>query len=66
MAYLLGRHWAIDAEYRQKPNNLGIAEEDDAYMDKYRMPFRAQNKLLAKRAPMRSLIITDEEFVFAP
>ncbi|HEV2538650.1 MAG TPA: DUF3034 family protein [Frateuria sp.] len=30
-AYLLSRNWAIGAEYRQKPNNLGIAKEDDWY-----------------------------------
>ena len=30
-AYLLNRHLAIGAEYRQKPNNLGIAREDDAW-----------------------------------
>ena len=29
--YLLNRHLAIGAEYRQKPNNLGIAREDDAW-----------------------------------
>ena len=28
-AYLLSRNVAIGAEYRQKPNNLGIAKEDD-------------------------------------
>lgn len=31
VAYLLSRHWAIGAEYRQKPDNLAIAEEDDWY-----------------------------------
>lgn len=31
IAYLLSRNWAIGAEYRQKPNNLGIAKEDDWY-----------------------------------
>ncbi len=31
VAYLLSRHWAIGAEYRQKPNNLGIAKESDWY-----------------------------------
>jgi len=30
-AYLLNRHLAIGAEYRQKPNNLAIAREDDAW-----------------------------------
>ena len=30
-AYLLSRHWAVGAEYRQKPNNLGIAREDSWY-----------------------------------
>lgn len=30
-AYLLNRHLAIGAEYRAKPNNLGIAREDDWY-----------------------------------
>lgn len=29
VAYLLSRSLAIGAEYRQKPNNLGIAKEDD-------------------------------------
>ncbi|HEX5304957.1 MAG TPA: DUF3034 family protein [Dyella sp.] len=29
VAYLLSRNVAIGAEYRQKPNNLGIAKEDD-------------------------------------
>lgn len=29
VAYLLSRHWAVGAEYRQKPDNLGIATEDD-------------------------------------
>lgn len=31
VAYLLSRQWAIGAEYRMKPNNLGIAKEDDWY-----------------------------------
>lgn len=31
LAYLLSRNWAIGAEYRQKPNNLNIAREDDWY-----------------------------------
>ncbi|MGH8124388.1 MAG: DUF3034 family protein [Rhodanobacteraceae bacterium] len=31
VAYLLNRHLAIGAEYRQKPNNLSIAQEDDWY-----------------------------------
>lgn len=31
VAYLLNRQLAIGAEYRQKPNNLGIAKEDDWY-----------------------------------
>jgi hypothetical protein len=31
VAYLLSRNWAVGAEYRQKPNNLGIAREDDWY-----------------------------------
>lgn len=31
VAYLLSRKLAIGAEYRQKPNNLGIAREDDWY-----------------------------------
>ncbi|MEP6938400.1 MAG: DUF3034 family protein [Rudaea sp.] len=31
VAYLLSRHLAIGAEYRTKPNNLGIAKEDDWY-----------------------------------
>lgn len=30
-AYLLSRHVAIGAEYRAKPNNLNIADEDDAW-----------------------------------
>lgn len=30
-ALLLNRHLAIGAEYRMKPNNLGIAREDDAW-----------------------------------
>ncbi|WP_414655826.1 DUF3034 family protein [Frateuria sp.] len=30
-AYLLSRNLAIGAEYRQKPNNLGIAKEEDWY-----------------------------------
>lgn len=30
-AYLLSRQWAIGAEYRMKPDNLGIAKEDDWY-----------------------------------
>ncbi|WP_414649254.1 DUF3034 family protein [Dyella sp.] len=29
VAYLLSRTLAVGAEYRQKPNNLGIAKEDD-------------------------------------
>jgi len=28
-AYLLSPQWAVGAEYRMKPNNLGIAKEDD-------------------------------------
>lgn len=31
VAYLLNRHLAVGAEYRMKPNNLGIAREDDAF-----------------------------------
>ena len=31
VAYLLSRNWAVGAEYRQKPNNLGIAKEDNWY-----------------------------------
>ncbi|HEX7369681.1 MAG TPA: DUF3034 family protein [Rhodanobacteraceae bacterium] len=31
VAYLLNRHLAIGAEYRQKPDNLNIATEDDWY-----------------------------------
>lgn len=31
VAYLLNRDLAIGAEYRQKPDNLGIATEDDAW-----------------------------------
>lgn len=31
VAYLLNRHLAIGSEYRQKPNNLSIAREDDWY-----------------------------------
>lgn len=30
-AYLLSRNLAVGAEYRTKPNNLGIADEDDAW-----------------------------------
>jgi hypothetical protein len=31
VAWLLSRQWAIGAEYRMKPDNLGIAREDDWY-----------------------------------
>jgi hypothetical protein len=31
LAYLLSRQWAVGVEYRQKPNNLGIARETDWY-----------------------------------
>lgn len=31
VAYLLSRHFVIGAEYRQKPDNLNIAQEDDWY-----------------------------------
>jgi hypothetical protein len=31
VAYLLSRNLAVGAEYRTKPNNLGIAREDDAW-----------------------------------
>lgn len=31
VAYLLNRRWAVGAEYRMKPDNLGIAREDDWY-----------------------------------
>lgn len=31
VAYLLNRNLAIGAEYRAKPNNLNVAEEDDAW-----------------------------------
>jgi hypothetical protein len=30
-AYLLSRKFALGAEYRTKPNNLGIAQEDDVW-----------------------------------
>ena len=31
VAYLLSRRWALGVEYRMKPNNLGIAREDNWY-----------------------------------
>lgn len=31
VAYLLSRHFVLGAEYRSKPDNLGIAREDDAW-----------------------------------
>lgn len=31
VAYLINRHLAFGAEYRMKPDNLGIAQEEDAY-----------------------------------
>ena len=31
LAYLLNRRFAVGAEYRMKPDNLGIAGEDDAF-----------------------------------
>lgn len=31
LAWLLNRHLAVGAEYRSKPDNLGIAAEDDAW-----------------------------------
>lgn len=31
VAYLLSRNWAIGAEYRQMPNNLSIAKQDNWY-----------------------------------
>jgi hypothetical protein len=31
VAYLLSRQWALGAEYRMKPDNLGIAKENDWY-----------------------------------
>ena len=31
IAYLLNRNLAVGAEYRAKPNNLNVAEEDDAW-----------------------------------
>ena len=31
VAYLINRHLAFGAEYRMKPDNLGIAQEDDAF-----------------------------------
>ena len=30
-AYFLSKHWAVGAEYRTKPNNLGFAREQNAY-----------------------------------
>lgn len=29
VAVLLGRHWVVGYDYRQKPDNLGFADEDD-------------------------------------
>lgn len=31
VAYLLSKNWAVGAEYRTKPNNLGFAREQNAY-----------------------------------
>lgn len=31
IAYLISRNWATGAEFRSKPDNLGIAAEDDAW-----------------------------------
>lgn len=46
IALLLSRHWAIGAEFRDKPDNLGIAREDPAY------------DVFVAWAPIRSLSLT--------
>lgn len=42
LAYLLSRNFAVGADYRMKPDNLGFAEEDDA-LDVFAAYFLSKN-----------------------
>jgi len=60
-AYLLSRNWAIGGEYRSKPNNLGIAQEDDAF-DAFIAWFPNKNvSLTLAYVDLGNIVIADDQ-----
>ncbi|MGN6514596.1 MAG: DUF3034 family protein [Rhizomicrobium sp.] len=60
-AYLLSRKFAIGAEYRSKPDNLGIAHEDDAW-DLFAAYFLNKNlSLTAAYVDLGNIVIRDHQ-----
>jgi hypothetical protein len=60
-AYLLGRNWAIGAEHRSKPDNLGIAEEDDAF-DGFVAWFPSKNvSLTLAYVDLGNIVVVDDQ-----
>ncbi|BCW88498.1 hypothetical protein sos41_16390 [Alphaproteobacteria bacterium SO-S41] len=61
LAWLLDRHFAIGAEYRSKPNNLGIAVEDDAW-DLFAAFFPSKNlSITIAYADLGNIVIRDRQ-----
>jgi hypothetical protein len=60
-AYLISRKFAIGAEYRTKPDNLGIAHEDDAW-DLFAAYFLNKNlSLTLAYADLGNIVIKDHQ-----
>ena len=60
-AYLVSRRFAIGAEYRTRPNNLGIAREDDAW-DVFAAYFLCKNlSLTAAYVDLGNIVIKDHQ-----
>lgn len=61
VAWLLDRHFAIGAEYRAKPDNLGIAAEDDAF-DVFAAFFPSKNvSVTIAYADLGNIVIRDRQ-----
>jgi hypothetical protein len=60
-AYLISRKFAVGAEYRTKPDNLGIAQEDDAW-DLFAAYFLNKNiSLTLAYADLGNIVIKDHQ-----
>jgi len=60
-AYLISRNFALGADYRTKPDNLGIAREDDAW-DVFVAYFLCKNlSLTAAYADLGNIVIADHQ-----
>jgi len=60
-AYLLSRKFALGAEYRTKPNNFGIAQEDDSW-DLFAAYFLNKNiSLTAAYVDLGNIVIKDSQ-----